>query len=80
MSKTNKPYHGKEKKASELLATIVRAENEDRAKRRRRLYNGVSRALLHLNDYEISAIEQIIWLAIGRSQMEKATPRMDADE
>ena len=50
-----------------LIARLQREEDKALADRRRRLTNGLSRALLHLNPTEMDALETIIHGAVGRS-------------
>lgn len=56
-------------KIRKLIADLQRQEDKALAERRRRLYNGVSRALLHLRDDEMAAIEEVVYRAVGRSMV-----------
>lgn len=52
---------------STLLRRLKKQEDREIAERRRKLANGFSRALLHLDGREMYEIEQIIYRAVGRS-------------
>jgi hypothetical protein len=56
-------------KLTAMLAKMQRREDDARSARRRRLTNGMSRALLHLTDGEMGEIEPVLYAAIGRSIM-----------
>lgn len=56
-------------KVDALLIKMQKREDDVRAERRRKLANGMSRALLHLSDAEMDEIEPVLHGAIGRSIM-----------
>jgi hypothetical protein len=57
-----------DRKASAYIRRLQKAEDRDKAARRRKLLNAVSRAVFHLNGYEMECIERVAWLAIGRAE------------
>lgn len=58
-------------RANLVLEKMQKRDDAARAERRRRLRNGMSRALLHLTDVEMAEIEPILHGAIGRSVMSR---------